>query len=233
VEGLLGKRISRSEGDADVYRIELEDDVVRVADIAVSALPNIDLALDLVEKGSSHPLLVIDSGKVGEPERIPNVGLRADTYYVRVRQVPGPARSYPIENVSDPYTISLALSAATAGREHELNDRFELAEPLTPGQPIEGRIGWAKDRDVYCASPGTAAQEVEVSGVPGLDLVLAYLDRRTDAGQRIDRQGVGEGERIALPEAKATRASCFTVIARERDGARVSDPERSYRIRLR
>ena len=243
IKALIGKRKSPGEGDADVYRIELVDTrsssaseptteaTPRVADIALSALPNMDLALDLVEHGSAQPLLTVNSGKVGEPERIPNVLLRGDAYYLRVREVAVSGR-YPTENVSDQYTVSLSLAAHDPTRESELNDALELAEQLRPGTPRHGLIGWSDDRDVYCAEPSTAPQTVTVSAVAELDLVLTYLDRNTSAGQRIDHQGPGKGEQIELPASAGARASCFTVSARENGEAKLFAPSSSYQIAL-
>ena len=237
----IGKRLSTTESDADVYRIDLLESAGagaavpaadRVADISVSALPNLDLMIELVEKGSSRPVLVVDTGKLGEAERIPNAALRANTYYVRVREGVASGK-YPTENVSDTYTIALALTAQAADAEREPNDGFEVAHALSTGTPLRGLIGWAKDRDVYCVATSNAALHLEVSGVPGLDLVLAYLDRGTDAGQRIDRLGPGAGERIELPPAKSPRQACFTVSAREREGALLANPEHPYEIALR
>jgi eukaryotic-like serine/threonine-protein kinase len=230
IRGQIGKRKSTTEADPDVYRIEPRG-AARVADIALTPLPNIDLALDLVEKGSPQPLLSVNSGEVGQPERIPNMLLRGDTYYLRVREV-AVSGKYPTENVSDEYTLSLALSESAAGGETELNDSFELAEKLAPGVPVRGLLGWKKDRDVYCIAPSREAQRVKLSGIPELDLVLAYLDRSTDAGQKIDHNALGEGEQIELPASGTERTSCFTISAKQRDGAKLFDAETRYEIVL-
>ncbi len=233
----LGQRLSKVESDADVYRIDLPPAArgraaLQVADISVSALPNLDLMLELVEKGSARPLLVADTGRVGEPERIPNVGLHPGSYFLRVREALSGGR-YPTENVSDSYTVAIHLGPAQEGMEREPNDGFELAEPLDPDRPLQGLVGWAKDRDVYCTAPSAAAQRVELSGVVGLDLALSYLDRRTNAGQRIDRAGPGAGEHVELPAAKLPRQVCFTVSAHDREDERRADPEHPYQIVLR
>jgi hypothetical protein len=231
VRGLLGKRRSPGEGDADVYRIELADGSPRVADFVLTALPNMDLALDLVEHGSAQPILSVNSGKLGEPERIPNVLLRGSAYYVRVREVAVTGR-YPTENVSDEYTLTLTLSNQDPAAETELNDALGLAQTLRPGTPVRGLIGWNDDHDVYCAEPSSAGQTVTVSAVADLDLVLAYLDRNTSAGQRIDHHGPGKGEQIELPASSGARSSCFTVSARENEGAQRFDAKTPYEIRL-
>ncbi|MET0340589.1 MAG: protein kinase [Polyangiales bacterium] len=230
LRAMQGKRRSATESDADVFRIALT--TPRVVDLTVSALPNVDLLIELVEKGSSRPFLVVDSGKLGAAERIPNLTLQPGTYYARVRQPTAPG-VYPVENVSDAYVVSLALGTPSPAGEHELNDGPEVAETLLPFVAREGLIGWAKDRDVYCAAPDAEARTVTLGGVPGLDLVLAYLDRTTDAGQRIDRAGVGEGETLSLPRATTPRRACFTVSARDGKDSAPADATHRYRIELR
>jgi hypothetical protein len=73
---------------------------------------------------------------------------------------------------------------------------------------------------------------VSVSAVESLDLVLAYLDRNTSAGQRVDHHGPGKGEQIELPASSSPRSSCFTVSARENDGAKRFDAAAGYEIVL-
>jgi hypothetical protein len=227
----IGRRNTAEEGDPDVYVIELEGKAPRVANVKLSALPNMNLALDVVAKGIAKPLLSVNTGELGEPEAIPNITLTGDTYYLRVREVAVSGR-LPTENISDEYTLELGLTPPLPGFEHELNEAYELATPLAPNEPLRGYIGWNKDRDVYCATPSQAAQTVTLSGAEGLDLVLSYLDRSSEAGQRIDRQGIGEGERLELPASREDRVSCFTVSAKEGEGAARSNPGKTYEIEL-
>jgi serine/threonine-protein kinase len=230
VSAQIGKRRSTTESDADVYRIEAAGER-RVADLRVTPLPNIDLVLDLVEKGSLQPLLTVDTGGVGEPERIPNITLSADTYFLRVRGKVK-AGEYPIENVSDRYSVALALAPPAVDGEREPNDAFEVAEPLPSGETRRGLIGWAKDRDSFCLRT-SSPRELSLSGVARLDLVLALLDRRTNVGQKVDRNGVGEGERVEIPGSKAEREVCVTVSARDREGAEAANFDQHYQLALR
>jgi eukaryotic-like serine/threonine-protein kinase len=234
---LIGKRKSPSQGDFDVYRIALNGGEQRVADIALSALPNIDLALDLVQLGSPEPIVIANSGKLGEPERIPNVYLGADTYYLRVREV-AIAGKYPTENVSDEYTLKLSLSAASYPEEREPNDDFGSAQAIvgsTTTSSASGLIGWAGDRDVFCAdAKETWLDLVEVSGVANLDLVLTHSDRTTNTAQRIDRGGIGEAERLVVPGGKPPPGRlCFTVSAQDRAGAATANPNQRYELTFR
>ncbi|MET0283983.1 MAG: serine/threonine-protein kinase, partial [Polyangiales bacterium] len=230
--GKIGRRNSADEGDPDVFRIELPGGgVPQVARLALSGLPNMNLALDVVAKGSSQPILSVNSGGVGEGELIPNLTLTAPVYYVRVREVLQPGHP-PTENISDQYTLELTLTPGAPGFEREINDAFELATPLTPGDTLRGYLGWNKDKDVYCAASGRAAQTVTLGGLEGVDLVLSYLDRISETGQRVDHHGPGEGESLDLPASSADRASCFTVSAKERKDGRLFNAKQSYTIEL-
>jgi eukaryotic-like serine/threonine-protein kinase len=231
LKGKIGRRNAADEGDADVYRIELDGKAPQVAGLSLSGLPNMDLALDVVAKGSSQPLLTVNSAGVGQPEQIPNLTLTAPLYYLRVREVLAASKP-PTENVSDQYMLALALTAESPGFEREPNDVFELATPLQPGQKLRGYLGWRKDKDVYCAAAGEAAQTVTLSGVDKVDLVLQYLDRISEAGQRVDHHGVGEGERLELPVSPSERASCFTISAKDHDGAALYNPVQTYALEL-
>jgi eukaryotic-like serine/threonine-protein kinase len=230
--GFLGKRISESESDADVYRIDLSGDA-RLADISLSALPNIDVLVDLVQQGTTQALLTVDSGAQGEAERIPNYLLTGDTYYVRVRGKVAPG-ALPVENVSDAYTLSLALTTPRADSEREPNDGFEVAEQVAlDGEPRrEGVIGWPDDRDVFCFRT-RARRAVALSGVERLDLTLSVLDRRNDVVQRIDQGAVGEGEQAQIGASEQEREVCLTVAARERQAAGRANPGQPYVLTIR
>jgi eukaryotic-like serine/threonine-protein kinase len=230
LKGKIGRRNAADEGDPDVYRIDVGS-APRVAKLSLSGLPNMNLALDVVAKGSSQPLLSVNSASLGEGETIPNLTLTGPTYYVRVREVIAPGQG-PTENISDQYTLELALTPELPDFEREINDSVELATALAPGAALRGYVGWNKDKDVYCAGSGQAAQTVVLGAVPKLDLVLSYLDRISEDGQRVDHHGPGEGERLELPASKSDRTSCFTVSAKERKDGPQFDPKQSYELEL-
>ncbi len=228
---LQGTIAPANEADEDVYRIELEDNKPRVARLSLSGVPNVNLAMDVVTKGSSQPLLSVNSAGLGEAEVIPNLTLTAPVYYLRVREVMVQGQA-PASDAPRPYKLELTLAPELPGFEREINDAYELSTPLMPGTALRGYVGWHKDKDVYCAASGQGAQTVELSGVPNLDLVLQYVDRISEAGQRVDHHGPGEGERLELPSGDAERASCFTVSAKERKDGPLFEPVQTYQIEL-
>jgi serine/threonine-protein kinase len=228
--GFLGKRQSQSRSDADVYAFELPLAVERQVRVEVSALPNIDLVLDLARMGEATPILSVDRTRVGGREVIPNLSLRGGRYYARVREVWGRG-AWPTENVSDPYVISLSARALENGEEIELNDTPETANVIEVGQTKRGVIGWVGDRDVYCLSSSPRV-EVTLSGVETLDLMLTRIDRATAAERIIDRGSVSEGEVLALDD--DGEEICLVVSAQRPEGtaAAEAEPDHSYDLRV-
>jgi serine/threonine-protein kinase len=230
VTGYLGRRMSRTQSDADVYAFGLPLDREQLVRVEVSALPNIDLVLELVRAGEADPLLVVDRLRVGGAEVIPNLSLRGGRYYVRVRERWG-TNAWPTENVSDAYVISLTSRAPQSGEEIELNDTIETANALEPGQAKQGVIGWIGDRDVYCLSSSLPA-EVKLSAVDTLDLVLTKIDRASSVELSIDRGGVAEAEMLALEGDEP--ALCLMVSAQRPEGTATleAEPNHAYELSI-
>ena len=231
VHAFLGKRLSRTDGDMDVYRIELPGDAPGALDLRVSAIPNVDLVVDLAQKGHALPLLAVDSGRIGEPEAIPNLRLRAGTYYVRVRERFQGVR-WPTENISDAYAISYALRELEPGEESEPNDTFDRAERLEPSLPRRGLVGWAGDRDMFCFSRGEAPSSITITGVATLDLMLTLIDRRSGATREANARGVGEGEALEVKSLGPAAEPCVEVRARSTETIARADADHRYTLTL-
>ncbi len=253
-QGFLGKRQSVTYGDADVYAFDVPLTESTVAYLSVTALPNMDVVLDLVRKGESTPLLVADSGRLAEGEVIPNYGLRGGGYYLRVRELWESGRM-PTENVSDLYTVSLRFADRRPGDENEPNDTFENPETLTPAAVRRGYLGWAGDRDVYCIAPQHLPARLSVEPVGALDLTLTITNRESNASRMVDEQGAAAGEAVDIASAPneptgldpvhqvdAARAknadnarnakTCVTLSVRDDPAAPRADAEHFYTLRL-
>jgi serine/threonine protein kinase len=225
----IGKRISPTYGDADVYAFEVPLDGTRVVDLRVSALPNIDLIAEVVRKGESLPLLVADSGRVGEPEAVPNLTLRGGSYYVRVRERFEGVR-WPTENISDGYRIGLRFVPAEPGGETEPNDTAELAEKLAAGQVRQGFLGWGGDRDLYCITAAPPSFTVQLSSAGELDLYLRLFDRQSGLSRDENRGGPGQPERLEVTEPLAE--PCVEVRLRDTPGGPRADADHAYLLEL-
>ncbi|MEZ4474553.1 MAG: protein kinase [bacterium] len=92
--------------------------------------------------------------------------------------------------------------------EIEPNDDTRQATPLALGLPIRGFVGRRlhpdrSDRDVYAVAVprGEGALVAEVTGVPGLDVVLEVFDAGGDRLALANDAPVGGGERLRLEQA--------------------------------
>ncbi len=230
LQGTLGKRQTLTHGDADVYSFEVPMGEVRVPHLTVTALPNMDLVLDLARRGESTPLLVADSGHMAEPEVIPNYGLRGGTYYLRVRELWEEDRM-PTENVSDSYTVTLRFDARRASDEREPNDKFEKAETIAKLEPRTGYLGWAGDRDVYCIAQELLPARLSVDAVSTLDVALLVTNRESDAARLVDEHGAGEGETVDVPTAPGANV-CVTLSVRADPDATRADAAHAYALQV-
>ncbi|GAB4110457.1 MAG: hypothetical protein OHK0013_46330 [Sandaracinaceae bacterium] len=226
-EGYLGRRIDPSHGDVDVWSIEIPAGVEQIH-LRASEIPNIDLALDVFVAGHADPLLVVDAMPLGGPEAVPNLPVSAERLFVRVHEVREAGR-YPVENVSDPYTVRWSPVPRTAIDEREWNDGLGQAETLALDGAVRverrGFIGWDGDVDTYCVDAFQGDLGVALSAVPSLDLRITALSggRETHA----DEGGRGEPERLTLSVTSPARI-CLRVAADA--GAQRGDASTPYTL---
>jgi serine/threonine-protein kinase len=229
LEAQLGRRIDESHGDVDVYGFEVPSDTDAVA-LRVSALPNVDLAVDVFLAGRPDPILVLDAMPLGAPEAVPNLPLEAGLYFARVHEVRVAGR-FPIENVSDHYAISWSVVPRGPDDEREWNDGASQAEVLSleggAAQRI-GFIGWDGDVDTYCLAAVREPLAVELAAIESLDLLLeSVVDGRESTA---NEHGRGEPETLSVPGAEAARRVCLRVSAGV--GAQRGDATAPYTLRL-
>jgi serine/threonine-protein kinase len=225
----LGRRIDPAHGDVDVWALEVPEGVTQIT-LRASGLPNLDLALDFFVAGRSEPLLVVDAMPLGGPEAVPNLPVTRGTHFVRVHEVREAGR-YPIENVSDTYTIRWSAVPRGPLDEHEWNDGAGQAEPLALDEAgraeRRGFVGWDGDVDTYCLDAFEGRLLATVSAIPSLDLRLTVLrdGRETEA----DAAGQGQGEHLELDVTERARV-CVRVTAGP--GAQRSDTSSTYTLVL-
>src|SRR5690606_30286071 len=137
----LGRRLSTTLSDADVFVVRNETGERRVFSFDVSGIPNMDIVVDVVRAGIERPVLRADSGGRGGRESVPNFVLENGVYYLRVRDT-WMKGDYPTENVSDPYTIAGSFVTPGPEDEREVNESIELANTIELGARARGYIGW-------------------------------------------------------------------------------------------
>ena len=231
LRGKIGRRQSADIGDADVYAIQNPGGERRAVRIEVTAIPNIDLVVDVVRAGIETPVLTADSGGVGEPELVANFPLSGSRYYLRVRErwVRG---TYPIENISDRYSVRWDVLDPGPEDEIEVNDSLELASGIRAGERRRGWIGWKGDVDTYCLDDDAVSVVARVDAVPGMDVVLRAVERPTATSQKIDERGVGEPE-VSPPIGRARAGeTCFEVSADTTEGGVPSSADEPYVLRV-
>jgi len=164
VTGFLGKRHSPSEPDRDTYLVAWPAGSRRVISVAVTGLPNIDVNLTVNDGDGLHGATVDEAG-VGSGE------------VMHRRQIDGPIvitvgetlakdQKFPIENVSDAYTLT--VSEETLPGEAEPNNMEADATPLAPGAELHGFLDTRLDVDLlrWTGDAGSYNIVVRADGVP-------------------------------------------------------------------
>jgi hypothetical protein len=222
VRGSIGARLSETDGDVDIFRIEIppspgprvlvaewrgerEGEGIRGLDVA--------LALNRVRGGAERataPLVAsANRGGPGRPERLV-AAVEAGTYYLSVREVHDEATG-PVEKPSDRYVLEVRLAEPQPGEEVEPNDapdrlnaRFErypewraLARRNLLG---EGAVKHGEtapdDPDAWGIEPRGPAEELRlVAAIPAPGLALGarlWLPDAEDLGPP------GDSDRVRL-----------------------------------
>lgn len=232
MEAYLGQRLSEDSGDVDLFEIEHVGARRRAVNIEVTSIPNMDVVVEVQREGHTEPLVVADSLRLGQGERLPNVPIEPGKYLIRVRErrIEG---ALPTENVSDEYYIRWRLLEQDRTFESELNDSLELAEPLALGSERRGWIGWRGDVDTYCLSEDAERVVAQVSALAEVDLVLRVVDQRTDRSGKYDDKGAGRGETSKTWRNAKAGKLCVEVSADVRDDrGREAQPDATYGVRF-
>ncbi|MDF1563965.1 MAG: serine/threonine-protein kinase [Deltaproteobacteria bacterium] len=179
VEGHLGKRISRTQGDADFYRLELPGPDPATLFASIEGLPNIDLVLELLGERRDAPgkLEVIaraDRKGTHRGEALPAIEITPGTWMLQVRQVlvgdEDGKLPLPVENVSDDYQLKVALLPSGLTQEREPNDRPEEASPLPAGKPVMAMTGLGGSEDWWRLEAIPEGAELTLSAPEEADL---------------------------------------------------------------
>jgi serine/threonine-protein kinase len=157
-QGQIGKRIAPEVGDVDFWSVEMPSAEGGALEIDLGALPNLPLCLSVVDAEGAPPIARMCRAR-GRSLHVDALAVPPGRRLLRVEQdrstdVPGELA--PVyENVSDHYSLRVALAARRAGLEIEPNDAQTAAQIVAVGGAIEARIGWRGDVDVFCAAPGS------------------------------------------------------------------------------
>ncbi|MBI5542885.1 MAG: serine/threonine protein kinase [Deltaproteobacteria bacterium] len=177
VKGLI-QRLSRDKADHDLYEFAVQGTEPVHADLLVSGVPNVNLALDLFLLRGVEGL---EDGSPGASERLPNLGqvddqflgsgermtdlkLAPGRYLVRVadKRRPDEGPGAPRENTLDEYSLRVELSGLTRYFEDEPNNLLAQAMRLSAARPVFGHAGSRGESSQVKTSSG------ELAAVAGL-----------------------------------------------------------------
>jgi serine/threonine-protein kinase len=164
VTGFLGKRHSPTEPDRDSYLVPWPVGSRRVVTIAVSGLPNIDLSLSVNDGDGLHGATADEAGLGGG--EIMHRRTVDGPIVVTVAEVMGKDQRFPIENVSDGYTLT--VTEDSPGGEAEPNNLEADANSLVPTEELHGHLDTRLDVDLlrWTGPSGSYNVVVRADGVP-------------------------------------------------------------------
>jgi serine/threonine-protein kinase len=170
VKGLLGKRISKTAADKDVFvlREHPTADGAQAVTISLSAIPNIDTTVQLYDRSGKY-VTKSDEGGVGMEEWIRNYRVNEPMMIV-ITESPG--APMPTENVSDEYTLIVTLATIDGTTEVEPNDMDSNSVPLSVDRPVTGYLDRRGDVDAFRFNGANGTYEVRVDGADDAPLLL-------------------------------------------------------------
>jgi serine/threonine-protein kinase len=178
VTGYLGKRLSAHEPDRDLFRVAgTDDDRERIVSVHLTPIPNIDESLTLLDD-AGNPVAVIGEGGVGAGEAFHRRRVHGPII-IAVGEVMAPDQKWPIENVSDPYTLNVSLDDEP-GWEIEPDGSASDAVAIAAGTPVKGWLDSRRDVDVLRFTGAAGRYTVVVAAEPALPITW-----------RVDARGAG------------------------------------------
>ncbi|MDB4954743.1 MAG: serine/threonine protein kinase [Myxococcales bacterium] len=165
VTGYLGRRESVTAGDRDTYVVPWDTGARRIVTVKVSGIPNIDLDLSVNDGDGLHGT-TIDEGGIGEGEVMHRRAIDGPLV-ITVAQTLQKDQKYPVENVSDPYTLEVIEERAGEG-ETEPNNTDADANALEPTYELRGFLDTRQDVDVlrWTGADGAYQIVVRADGLP-------------------------------------------------------------------
>ncbi|HEU4612534.1 MAG TPA: serine/threonine-protein kinase [Kofleriaceae bacterium] len=163
VTGFLGKRRSPTDGDLDTYLVPYSSASGHVVTVRVTGVPNLDINLSVMDGDGLHGSSA-DNGQLGEGEVLHRRSVDGPIVITVGETLAKDARA--IENISDPYTLT--VSEEPAAGETEPNNREPDANPLEPTRELRGYLDTRDDVDLlrWTGNDGTYSVIVRADGLP-------------------------------------------------------------------
>lgn len=159
--------------EEDWYKIHVANPGQYVLNIDVSEVPKIQPILEVYD-ANNYKIKEIDAPEVGDAVSLKNLGVKGPAdYLLRLR-----SRAQHAGNSDVPYELLTELVPYDGKTEFEPNDQRLDATPFN-GDSITGTIAPEGDVDWYQITIDTDTKQIlraEVSGVPGMDIVMKFCD---------------------------------------------------------
>ncbi len=209
VHGYIGKRISRDESDRDEYVVPWPEGSHHVVTVRVTGVPNLDLHLQVADGDGLHGADV-DEGGIGDGEVLHRRAIDGPLV-ITVGETVAKGQP-PVENVSDPYTLTVAEEPADAG-ETEPNGNDADANALAPTRELRGYLDTRDDVDLLRWT-GKAGNYTIIVRADGLPLAWRTSDGklRTPGSAQVTLR---EGELIRLERTDRTAARAGALPGRD------------------
>jgi len=164
VTALLGKRASPKEGDRDNFLVKWPAGSRRVISVAVTAPPNIDIAVGLSDAAGAHQITT-DEGGVGETEVLHRRTVEG-AVLVTVTQTMAKDQKLPVENVSDTYSVTVTEEPSHG--EVEPNGIEADANNVVLTEELRGFLDTRGDVDLlrWTGETGSYSVVVRADGLP-------------------------------------------------------------------
>jgi serine/threonine-protein kinase len=161
VTGYLGKRRAPQEGDRDVFIVPWPAGEKRVVTVRVTGVPNLDLNLSVADGDGLHGATA-DFGGIGDGEVLHRRAIDGPLV-ITIAETMAKDQKLPVENVSDPYTLTVT-EEPVAGGETEPNNTDVDATVLEPTRELRGYLDYRDDLDVLRWTGGDGNFDIVVRG---------------------------------------------------------------------
>ena len=176
VKGLIGKRLSATKSDVDVYFFTVRAQGPVLFSARLKGIPYINTSLQIYDDKFKE-VVAVDSGPERFDEVLPNQVLSPGRYYAVVQQVAG---ADPKTNINDHYVLTVDWRPLQPSDEVEPNDALEQANRVRSGETVVGYLSRPDDVDMYRPQgQGGGSLSVTVSAVAGVDFRLRVVGLKT------------------------------------------------------
>jgi hypothetical protein len=205
------------------FSVDVQKQGLFLLNVDVSEVPKVDPVLEVYDT-NGYKLIGVDQGGIGEGESLRDFGVRGPAkYFLRLR-----SKYDNAGNPDVPFDLMTELLPYQGRTEFEPNNQLADATPFEMDS-IQGTIAPAGDVDWYKVSIDTDSKyllRADISGVPGMDLILSLKDSLGNDLVRVDNAGREQPE--VLTGYGVTKGDYFLVV--EEKTGRKADSRDSYTL---